>query len=105
MKPIYRLHSYNNSFVLKCFNIFDKRLMYMGNKICTDFLFPNANLLTGVASAINVVGNFYEFNTSQSPKEADSKAIECDWMMIGRDFEIALEKQSTKLEANEFIAK
>jgi hypothetical protein len=68
----------------------------MENKTCTDFLFARASFLTGAASAINVVGNFYHFNYSSTDDEADSKAIRCDWMMIGRDLEIVCEKEAGK---------
>ena len=66
----------------------------MENRTSTDFLFARASFLTGVASAINVAGNFYHFNHSSSGEEADIKAIKCDMMMVGRDLEIAFEKES-----------
>ncbi len=68
----------------------------MKKKICTDFLFPRASFLTGVASSINVVGNFYHFNYSSSDDEADYKAIRCDWDMIGSDLMITSENETGK---------
>jgi hypothetical protein len=68
----------------------------MENKPCTDFLFAQASFLTGVASAINVIGNFYQFNSSATEMEADRKAIKCDWAMIGQDLRVVYEKESNK---------
>jgi hypothetical protein len=33
----------------------------------------------------NIRGNYYDFNFSESPKEADYKAILSDWGTIGLD--------------------
>lgn len=51
----------------------------------TDYLFPKSDFITGVGSAINIPGNYYEFNTSPTPEEADNTAIQNDWLMVGGD--------------------
>ena len=56
----------------------------------TDFLFTTPSFLTGAANILNLAGNFYEFNTSDSDKEADCKAIKNDFNIVGKDFEKAL---------------
>jgi hypothetical protein len=51
----------------------------------TDLLFPKTGFLVGMGSVIGIGGNYFEFNYSQTDEEADSKAIESDWAMIGQD--------------------
>jgi hypothetical protein len=52
----------------------------------TGFLFSTPSFLSGAGTVINLAGNFYEFNSSDSGLEADEKAIENDFRMIGQDF-------------------
>ncbi len=54
-------------------------------KYQTDFLFANNDFIIGAGSVMNIGGNYYEFNYSDSPKEADRKAIGCDWGVVGQD--------------------
>ena len=49
------------------------------------FLFSTPSFLSGAGTVINLAGNFYEFNSSDSGFEADEKAIENDFRMIGQD--------------------
>jgi len=58
--------------------------MTMG-KYKTDFLFQKNNALVGAASAFNLAGNFFDYNTSGTENEADMKAIENDWGVVGQD--------------------
>ncbi len=55
------------------------------NLFCTDFLFSKGSFLIGAGSVINLSGNYFEFNTSNSDTEADEKAIRNDFRMIGQD--------------------
>jgi hypothetical protein len=41
----------------------------------------------GIGSAMNIVGNYYSFNYSKCEKEADFKALRCDWEMVGTDLD------------------
>jgi len=54
-------------------------------KYRTDFLYPTNDFLSGLGNVLNVAGNYYSFNYSSSDEEADSKAIESDWGVIGQD--------------------
>ena len=56
-----------------------KRLYY------TTFLFPKANFISGMGSVFNLPGNYYNFDYSETPEEADSKAVGNDWGVIGDD--------------------
>ncbi len=53
----------------------------------TDYLFPRTNSLIGAGSVFNLAGNYFQFNYSLSAEEADYKAIESDWGVIGVDLE------------------
>ncbi len=51
-------------------------------KTFTSFLFSDTGFVTGIASAFNVPGNFYTFNSSDNP---DTIALNNDVNMIGQD--------------------
>jgi len=51
----------------------------------TNTLFHRTSLTDGFGSIINVAGNYYVFNYSRLGEEADQKAIENDWGVIGND--------------------
>lgn len=57
----------------------------------TDFLFSTPSFLTGAGSIFNLAGNYYEYNLSSSGEEADSRAMQCDWAMVGNDLSNALD--------------
>ena len=59
-------------------------------KYRTDFLFSKSNFLMGMGSVLDLSGTYYTFNASESEKEADRKAIESDWGMIGQDMKEAM---------------
>lgn len=61
-------------------------------KFKTTNLFPESSFITGMGSAFNLAGNFYDINYSKSGIEADCKAIENDWEMIGQDMMTAIEQ-------------
>jgi hypothetical protein len=56
----------------------------------TDFLFATPTFLTGAGSIYNIAGNYYDFNTSPSGEIADTRALECDWQMVGMDLKNAI---------------
>jgi len=53
--------------------------------IRTDFLFATPSFLVGAGSIFNLAGNYFEFNISSSGEEADIKALQSDWDMVGND--------------------
>jgi hypothetical protein len=55
------------------------------NKYHSDFLFSTPTFINGIGSIINIAGNYYIFNYSETAEEADAKAIEADWGVIGQD--------------------
>lgn len=60
-------------------------LIYM-----TDFLFAKPSILEGAARTIDLFGVLQVYNISDTPIEADQKAIMADWLAIGNDFKKAI---------------
>ncbi|MCH8525001.1 MAG: hypothetical protein LAT52_10660 [Balneolales bacterium] len=67
-------------------------------KYSTDYLFAMPNALTGAATVINLAGNFYGYNESATGSEADEKALESDFNVVGQDISSALEGISEEFE-------
>jgi hypothetical protein len=63
----------------------------------TTILFPRTSTIIGMGSIFNIAGNYFGFNYSASGEEADTKAIESDWAMIGQDIEESINKTNNKL--------
>ena len=65
-------------------------------KYKTTFLFRRTSFLIGCGSVFNVSGNYFVFNYSKSGLQADAKAIENDWDVIGQDLKDTIRKVSNK---------
>ena len=63
----------------------------------TNILFPRPSFLNGVGSIFNIAGNYFEFDYSNSAEEANRKAIENDWGVIGNDIRKVSEKSNNEL--------
>lgn len=74
--------------------------------LCTDFLFSASTFNSGLATNLNLAGNFYEFNTSNAPEQADLMAIKRDFEMVGNDLQEAMKASILKnlLSVNEPVA-
>lgn len=59
-------------------------------KAVSDYLFSTSNMLSAIASIINIPGNFYEFNLSENP---DQEALKNDLAVIGGDMNNILENK------------
>jgi hypothetical protein len=69
------------------------------NKIYqTDFLFPKPNKLQGIATIFNLWGLYFLYNGSKDGDEADRRAIQSDWGMIGQDLKDVLDKVEAELQ-------
>jgi hypothetical protein len=51
----------------------------------SDFLYASPSFLRGMGSVLSIAGNYYEYNASSTPEEADAKALFSDFAMIGED--------------------
>jgi hypothetical protein len=63
-------------------------------KYSTSYLFTRPNFLTGSGSVFNLRGSYFLFNYSKNSQEADARALEHDWGVIGQDIRMALKKIS-----------
>jgi hypothetical protein len=68
----------------------------MNDIIMTDFLTAKSSFGLGFASVMNIGGNFFYYNYSPTPAEADARALACDWRMTGRDISLALKHHDPK---------
>jgi hypothetical protein len=57
----------------------------------TNILFHRPSFIDGIGSIFDIAGNYYKFNDQKSGEEADRKAIESDWGVVGNDI-----RQATK---------
>lgn len=58
--------------------------------ICT-FLFPTSSFILGVGSIMNIAGGYYDYNSSETPIDADFKALKSDWLVVGKDIKSSIE--------------
>ena len=65
-------------------------------KFRTDFLVPTPSFLTGVGTVFNIWGQYFDYNTSPSEEEADTRALLCDWGMVGQELEDAMKTLAPK---------
>lgn len=68
----------------------------MEKKIKSDFLFAQPSFVSGVARVFDLWGQLDEYNRSESPSEADAKAIAADWFVVGQDIAEAIECQESE---------
>ena len=68
----------------------------MNKRVKTDFLFAQPSLASGAARAFDLWGQFDEYNRSETPAEADAKAIASDWLVIGQDLYDAIEQNESE---------
>lgn len=58
----------------------------------TTFLLPKNDFFIGMGSVLNIRGSYFKYKTSKSENQADTKAIDSDWRMTGRDICLASEE-------------
>lgn len=65
----------------------------------TDFLFAKPSFIGGMASAIDLGGILVsEYNRSNTPREADYRALLADWKTVGKDISSVLDQFNTAHE-------
>ena len=62
------------------------------DKYRTDVLFAHSGFFVAMGAIFNITGKYFEYNYCDSAKEADDRAIESDWGVIGNDLETIIEK-------------
>lgn len=66
--------------------------MTKGKTRKTNRIFSRTSAIIGMGSLLNISGNYFDINYSTSDNDADIKAVESDWYMIGKDIEDAINK-------------
>jgi hypothetical protein len=56
----------------------------------TGFLYASPSFFEGMARLIDFGNTLQEYNTSSSPTEADFRALQSDWAVIGDDLRNAM---------------
>ena len=70
--------------------IMTKIMLEVTAMFSTDFLFAKPSFFGGMASTLDVGATLTVYNESQSPAEADAKALASDWQMVGEDLKGAI---------------
>lgn len=68
-------------------------------KVKTDFLFAQPSLTAGASRILDLWGVFDDYNRSDTPLEADAKAIAADWLIVGQDVLDAIEQYESEEKA------
>jgi hypothetical protein len=71
----------------------------MGDQVKTDFLYAQPSFGSGAARVFDLFGQFDEYNISETPAEADGKAIASDWLIVGQDIVAAIEQNESEMQA------
>jgi len=71
----------------------------MGSKVKSDFLFAQPSFASGAVRVFDFFGQFDEYNRSDTPEEADAKAIASDWIVVGQDIADAIEQNDSEMQA------
>ena len=56
----------------------------------SDFLFARPSFMEGLSRALDVGNTLNHYNYSNTPEEADSRALWADWCTIGNDMRLAI---------------
>jgi hypothetical protein len=68
-------------------------------KVKTDFLFAQPSFKSGAGRVLDLWGVLDDYNRSDTPLEADAKAIAADWLVVGQDILDAIEKHESEQKA------
>ena len=68
----------------------------MNRKVQSDFLFAQPSFVSGAGRILDLWGQFDDYNRSDTPAEADEKAIAADWLVVGQDILAAIEQNDVK---------
>ena len=54
------------------------------------FLFARPTLISGMATVLDIGATLMLYNESKIPREADYRALKCDWETVGEDIATAI---------------
>jgi len=64
----------------------------MNENVYTDFLVSKGSFMGGAGSVLNLSGNYFLYDSSETPEQADERAIRSDWEQTGNDIATAMGK-------------
>lgn len=67
----------------------------------SDFLFARPSAVFGQARFFDFSGSFDEYNSSETPDEADAKAMYADWAVVGDTLSSVVRKQTSEADKEE----
>jgi hypothetical protein len=71
----------------------------MIKNVKTDFLFAQPSFMSGAARTLDLWGGLDDYNSSETPFEADEKAIAADWLVVGQDISDAIRQNESESTA------
>jgi hypothetical protein len=60
----------------------------------TDILFVRPSFMNGMARAMDIFADLDDYNVSNTPEEADARALYADWLTVANDLEVAMKKNN-----------
>ncbi len=66
--------------------------MKNNNSLKKSYVFQKNNFLIGFGSILNIKGSYFNYNYSKTSKEADLKSIYSDWLNVGNDIKVSINK-------------
>ncbi len=57
-------------------------------------LLQKNSFLIGLGSVLNISGAYFDYNYSNSAREADSRALQSDWRNVGKDIRDSIDALS-----------
>lgn len=72
---------------------------FMDRKVQSDFLFAQPSFASGAGRVLDLWGQFDDYNHSDTPAEADAKALATDWFIVGQDIRDATDASESEVEA------
>jgi len=61
----------------------------------------STSFLSGAASILELPGNYYRYNVSSTPEEADARALRCDFKVVGDQIRAQAAKVLYEQRANQ----
>ena len=68
-------------------------------RVRTDFLFAQPFFASGIGRVLDMWGEFDDYNRSETPAEADARALASDWIVVGQDILDAVDSHESELNA------
>ena len=62
-------------------------------------LFSTPTFISGIAATLDLGATLEQYNSSQTPEEADLKAIKNDWKVVGKDIYFALKQYEQEVQS------